>query len=134
MPSFKAERIRLTTGSTPFSRCCRPYLSDALYTTSAALALGWLSLTTARESAIGQYGLIHALPPLYFLSLAMLAVSFILSWCNPHQRSLEFILSLTILVVLLQGAPGMIESEPRFAPRATRQIHKLCRKHWPSAT
>ena len=80
-----------------------------------ALALGWLSLTTAKESAIGQYGLIQALPPLYFISLAILAVSFILSWRSPQPRSLEFILSVTILVLLLQSAPGFIESEPRFA-------------------
>jgi hypothetical protein len=33
----------------------------------AAPAIGLLSLTTARESATGEYGPIQALPPLYFL-------------------------------------------------------------------
>jgi hypothetical protein len=80
----------------------------------AALAIGLLSLTTARESAIGQYGLIQALPPWYFLSLAILAASFVMAWRSPRPHHAEFLLSLIILVVLLQGAPGIIESEPRF--------------------
>jgi hypothetical protein len=46
----------------------------------AALAIGLLSLTTARESAVGEYGLIQALLPLYFVSLGILAISFILAW------------------------------------------------------
>lgn len=80
----------------------------------AALVLGMWSLTTAHESAIGQYGLIQALPPLYFLSLVMLSSSFIIAWRSSQPRLLEFFLSLIALVVLLQGAPGVIESEPRF--------------------
>lgn len=81
----------------------------------AALAVGLLSLTTARESAIGQYGLIQALPPLYFVSLGALAISFILAWRSPQLRFGELILGVISLVVLLQSAPGIIESEPRFA-------------------
>jgi hypothetical protein len=80
----------------------------------AALALGMWSLTTAHESAIGQYGLIQALPPLYFISLAMLSGSFIMAWRSSQPRLADFFLSLIALVVLLQGAPGVIESEPRF--------------------
>lgn len=80
-----------------------------------ALAIGLLSLTTAHESAIGQYGLIQALPPLYFLSLGILATGFVLVWRRSRRLSPEFVLDLIILVVLLQGAPGIIESEPRFA-------------------
>src|ERR1700750_2401904 len=82
----------------------------------AALAIGLWSLTTARQSAIGQYGLIQALPPFYFLSLAILTVIFVIFWRRPQPRFLEFLLSLITLVVLLQGAPGIVESEPRFAP------------------
>ena len=80
----------------------------------AALAIGLLSLTTARESAIGQYGLIQALPPLYFVSLVMLAISFIYAWRSPQPRFPELILGVISLVVLLQSAPAIIESEPRF--------------------
>jgi hypothetical protein len=81
----------------------------------AALAIGLLSLTSARESAIGQYGLVQALPPLYFVSLGILAISFILAWRSPQPRFPELILGVIILVVLLQAAPGIIESAPRFA-------------------
>src|ERR1039458_3546494 len=81
----------------------------------AALAVGLLSLTTARESAIGQYGLIQALPPLYFVSIGILAISFIHAWRSPQPRFPELILGVISLVVLLQSAPGIIESEPRFA-------------------
>jgi len=80
----------------------------------AALVMGIWSLTTAHESSIGQYGLIQALPPLYFLSLVMLCGSFIIAWRSSQPRLLEFFLSLIALVVLLQSAPGVIESEPRF--------------------
>ena len=80
-----------------------------------ALAIGLLSLTTARESAIGQYGLIQALPPLYFVTLGILSVSFIFFWRSPEPRFPELTLGVISLVVLLQGAPGIIESEPRFA-------------------
>lgn len=80
----------------------------------AALAIGWMSLTSARESDIGQYGLIQALPPLYIFSLGLLGVSFLLAWQGAQPRFAEFVLSLVALVALLQGAPGVIESEPRF--------------------
>jgi hypothetical protein len=111
----------------------------------AALAIGLLSLTTARESAIGQYGLIQALPPLYFVSLAILAISFIHAWRSPVPRFPELILGVISLVVLLQSAPAIIESEPRFqiawlhagftdfVARTGRVLPKLdTRFSWPS--
>ena len=79
-----------------------------------ALAVGLFSLTTARASAIGQYGLIQALPFLYFISLAILSVSFVIIWRSKQQRSAELLLHSVILIILLQCAPGIIESEPRF--------------------
>lgn len=115
MVSSKADSLRPTaearsTPPLPFmwtlARCALPL---------AALAIGLLSLTTARESAIGQYGLIQALPPLYFVSLGILAISFILAWRSPQPRFGELVLGVISLVVLLHGAPGIIESEPRFA-------------------
>jgi len=111
----------------------------------AALAIGLLSLTTARESATGQYGLIQALPPLYFVSLGILAISFIYAWRSPQPRFPELILGVICLVVLLQSAPGIIESEPRFqiawlhagftnfVARTGRVLPKLdTRFSWPS--
>jgi hypothetical protein len=79
-----------------------------------ALALGIYSLTTARQSAVGPYGLIQALPADYFLALAILGASFIMTWTSSRRWRLPFALSAAALVVLLDGAPGLIESEPRF--------------------
>jgi len=85
-----------------------------------ALAIGLLILTTALESAIGQYGLIQALQPLYFVSPGILAISFILAWRSPQRRFSELILGVASLDVLFQGAPSIIESEPRFATASSR--------------
>jgi hypothetical protein len=51
---------------------------------------------------------------LYFLALAILCASFIIAWRSPQLRTAVFSLHLVILVILLQCAPGIIESEPRF--------------------
>jgi hypothetical protein len=81
----------------------------------AALAIGFLALSTAQESATGQYGLIQALPPLYFVALGLLVISFILNWASRQRRFPELVLGVISLVILLQSAPGIIDSEPRFS-------------------
>jgi hypothetical protein len=83
--------------------------------TLVAFGLGLLSLTLTSESAIGAYGLIQALPPEYFVSLAVLTVAFIMTWMNGRKRYPQFIAEAIALVILLQGAPGIVESAPRFA-------------------
>lgn len=82
--------------------------------TLVALGLGLLSLLSAHESAIGPYGLIQALPLGYFASLVILAAAFIMTWMNHEIRYSQFAAQVVVLVVLLHGAPGFIESEPRF--------------------
>jgi hypothetical protein len=82
--------------------------------TLVALGLGLLSLESARESAIGPYGLIQALPPGYFVALVILAAAFLMTWMNHEIRYSQFIAGAVVLVFLLHGAPGIIESEPRF--------------------
>ena len=79
-----------------------------------ALGIGLFSLTTARASAIGQYGLIQALPLLYFVSLVILSAGFVAAWRGLQRSSVEILLYPVVLVILLQSAPGIIESEPRF--------------------
>ena len=59
--------------------------------TLVALGSGLLSLLTARESAIGPYGLIQALPLGYFVSLVFLAAAFIMTWMNREIRYSQFI-------------------------------------------
>ncbi len=82
--------------------------------TLIALGLGLLSLASAHQSAIGPYGLIQALPPGYFVSLVILVAAFILTWMSHETRYPQFITEALVLVILLHGAPGIIESEPRF--------------------
>jgi hypothetical protein len=80
----------------------------------AALALGIVSLTGVRQSAIGQYGLIQALPVAYFAALALVAASFIATFASPQVRYPQFAVEATVLVFLLEGAPAIAEREPRF--------------------
>jgi hypothetical protein len=81
-----------------------------------AVALGYLSLTWVRESAIGQYGLIQALPVVYFVAIALVAASFVATFSSARLRFGQFGVEITALVLLLEGAPAIAESEPRFAP------------------
>src|SRR5438477_326506 len=81
----------------------------------AAFGLGLLSLVAANQSAIGPYGLIQALPLGYFASLLILTAAFIMTWMSPVTRYPQFIAEAVVLVILLQGAPAIVESEPRFA-------------------
>jgi hypothetical protein len=80
----------------------------------AALGIGFFAMTQANASAIGVYGLVQALPPLYYVSLALAALSFLTTWCSPRFSPLRFTLDLLVLVLLLQGPPAIIEPEARF--------------------
>jgi hypothetical protein len=80
-----------------------------------AFGLGLLGLVTANESAIGPYGLIQALPLDYYASLLILMAAFVMTWMNHVTRYPQFIAEAIVLVILLQGAPAIVESEPRFA-------------------
>lgn len=79
-----------------------------------ALTVGLISLHTARQSAIGPYGLIQALPIGYFGSLALLLLAFLLTWSSTTVKWDEFFVEVVVLVVLLQGAPALVESDPHF--------------------
>ncbi|HEV2373511.1 MAG TPA: hypothetical protein VGS19_15220 [Streptosporangiaceae bacterium] len=98
-------------------RSWAPYLAAARWALPPlALAVGLYSLTTARVAAIGVYGLIQALPPGYFAALAGLGVAIVVSWRSEKPQYGQFALAVVALVILLQGAPSLIEAEPRFPP------------------
>lgn len=82
----------------------------------AIAAVGCVAASQGDQNRIGQWGLIQALPPLYFVGLAVLTVSFFAELFRPHARS-PLVLAGHVLgmVILLHGAPGLLESEPRFA-------------------
>jgi hypothetical protein len=80
----------------------------------AALGIGFFAMTQADVSAIGVYGLVQALPPLYYVALALAALSFLITWGSPRFSPLRFCLDLLVLVLLLQSPPAVIEPEARF--------------------
>jgi hypothetical protein len=82
----------------------------------AALVVGILSLTQVRQSAVGQYGLIQALPVVYYVAVGLVAASFILTFVSTQTRWVQFATEITILVFLLESPPAIAESTPRFAP------------------
>ena len=81
----------------------------------AALGLGFLAMKRAPISAIGAYGLIQALPPLYYLAMSLACISFLLTWSTPRPSLLRLSADLVTLVVLLQSPPAIIEPVARFA-------------------
>lgn len=70
-------------------------------------------LLHARESDIGGYGLIQALPAAYFVLTGALLVSCVLA-IQRDVAGLVLAAHLVGLVLLLHGPAGFIESEPRF--------------------
>lgn len=80
----------------------------------AALGVGLLAIKSAHVSSIGAYGLIEALPPLYYVALALAGVSFFLTWTSPGPRLLRLSFDLLVLVLLLQSPPQIIEPVARF--------------------
>ena len=79
------------------------------------LAAGLWALKHSPQSKIGPYGLVQALNHVYFAVIVALLLS--LTWTLRVRRFRSLLLSahLIVLVVLIQGAPAVVESEPRFA-------------------
>jgi phosphate starvation-inducible membrane PsiE len=82
----------------------------------AVVVLGCVAADHGDQARIGAWGLIQALPALYFVSTALLTVSFFAELFG-RDRSNSLVLAVHVvgMVVLLHGAPGFLESEPRFA-------------------
>jgi hypothetical protein len=80
-----------------------------------ALIIGLLALHASSVSHIGNYGLIQAVSHWYYLGVGLVIVGFVLALQARYQRTLLLSLHLAVFVFLLHGAPGVIESEPRFA-------------------
>jgi hypothetical protein len=79
-----------------------------------SLGLGLLALRVTPEDKIGPYGLIQALSPWYYIAIGILVISFVRILRIERFRSLFLSVHVSILVILLHGAPGVVESVPRF--------------------
>lgn len=78
------------------------------------LAGGVWALKSSPQARIGPYGLIQALSPWYYVVMVGLMAS--LAWTLGAERFRAARLSahLIVLVILVHGAPAIIESAPRF--------------------
>jgi hypothetical protein len=81
----------------------------------AVVVLGCVAAEHGDQTRIGAWGLIQALPALYFVSTAVLTASFFVELFGHRSSSLVLAVHVVGMVVLLHGAPGFLESEPRFA-------------------
>ena len=68
----------------------------------------------AHLSAIGPYGIIQALGPLYYAALGLAGLSFLFTWASSRPRPLRLSFDLLTLVLLLQSPPAIIEPDARF--------------------
>jgi hypothetical protein len=90
----------------------RTYL--AILSCVISLTLGLLALKASPQANIGPYGLIQALSPLYYVAIGLVLLSFVQAIKVKKYRSPILAAHLAVLVILLQGAPGIVESTARF--------------------
>jgi len=91
------------------------YMRISLLLFSLSVTLGTASIACS-ELKLGAYGLIHSLPPTFFVALFLLALSFLITVkFNVKNRAFLFI-HIIALVLLLYLLPALIEKTARFAP------------------
>ena len=80
------------------------------------VVVGGYFASVGDQGAIGNLGLIEALPLGYFACLAILSLTFLWElFLRPvRARAVSLAAHLAGLVVLLHGAPALLEQEPRF--------------------
>jgi hypothetical protein len=79
-----------------------------------SLTIGIFALKTSSVDKIGPYGLIQALSPLYYFAIALLIISFAWSLRTKRHRSVLLSSHLIIMVLLVHGAPLIVEGVARF--------------------
>lgn len=79
------------------------------------LIVGLLALKASPEAMIGSYGLIDALSPWYYIAIAVLLLSIAWTLGTERYRSPLLVVHLIVLVILVHGAPAIVESAPRLA-------------------
>ncbi len=80
---------------------------------AVALLLGIWSLASVDPMLIGGSGLIQALPPLYFVALALSLVGFVASLSLPRVNPALLTWQILVTVVVLHGADPIIHGLPR---------------------
>ena len=81
----------------------------------ATAVVGCLSLSRADPARIGDLGLVSAIPVAVFASLALLTTGFAVALRESQPRPALLAAYIVVLLLLLAGAPALLEHEPRFA-------------------
>jgi hypothetical protein len=82
-----------------------------------AVAFVWwgLALRVTDLSQLSGYGLLTAVPPLYFLALLLLATGFAVAATRPQVQPRLLALHVVSLVVMLHATTAILYPEPRYA-------------------
>ncbi|MDQ6946453.1 MAG: HEAT repeat domain-containing protein [Actinomycetota bacterium] len=78
----------------------------------AALVLWWLGAQGTRPEAMTDYGLLSALPVVYFLALGLLVVSVVATLARSELSPVRLGLHLVAFVVMVHGTPPLVFREP----------------------
>ncbi|MEA2131232.1 MAG: hypothetical protein QOJ85_4123 [Solirubrobacteraceae bacterium] len=82
-----------------------------------AVAFAWwaIALRASDLSLLSGYGLLTAVPPLYFLALLLLAAGFAVAASRPQVQPRLLALHVVSLVVMLHATTAILYPEPRYA-------------------
>jgi hypothetical protein len=82
-----------------------------------AVAFAWwgLALRATDLSRLSGYGLLTAVPPLYFLALLLLATGFAVAAARPQVQPRLLAVHVVSLVVMLHATTAILYPEPRYA-------------------
>jgi hypothetical protein len=97
------------------SRLSRMGRRISLFLFSVAIIITSVSIVFARLD-IGAYGLIHGLPPTFFVGLFLLTISLLITLRFDIGNKALLSLHLIALVIFLYLLPALIEKTARFAP------------------
>jgi len=78
----------------------------------AALILWWLGAQGTRPEAMTDYGLLSALPVVYFLALGLLLASIVATLARSELSPVRLGLHLVAFVVMVHGTPPLVFREP----------------------
>jgi len=88
-----------------------PYLAAI----AVALTLWAAALPSVDLRAMTDLGLLSVLPPLYFVAVALLTVSFVLALRNPRVPSVLYPLHVVLYVLFIHATPSIVYGTLRYA-------------------
>jgi O-antigen/teichoic acid export membrane protein len=81
---------------------------------AVGVPLGFVAISQTDTGRIGDMGLIQAVPPLYYVALALVIVGLFICMGAKRRAPLLTVLHVGAMIVLLHGLPALVEANPRF--------------------